>query len=75
MLLWLSSLLVLTTNAEESLRFITIGDWGKPGNIQNAVAQQMASSAEQYNISFIISTGDNFYEVKARDHFHPFLIF
>jgi hypothetical protein len=51
-------------HAEHStIRFLTIGDWGSPGHIQSAVAEQMAASAASNHIDFIISVGDNFYEV------------
>jgi tartrate-resistant acid phosphatase type 5 len=47
-----------------SLSFLAVGDWGKPqlsGNAR-AVALQMANQAQAIGASFIISTGDNFYE-------------
>eukprot|EP00475_Leptophrys_vorax_P036812 TRINITY_DN6280_c0_g1_i1.p1 TRINITY_DN6280_c0_g1~~TRINITY_DN6280_c0_g1_i1.p1 ORF type:complete len:581 (+),score=152.65 TRINITY_DN6280_c0_g1_i1:240-1982(+) len=56
-------------SSSSSLTFFTIGDWGKPGTIQSDVAAQMARSALQYDISFIVSTGDNFYETGVADEF------
>lgn len=46
------------------LSFLVVGDWGKPGRSADAraVAAQMAQDAEAKGASFVISTGDNFYE-------------
>ncbi len=50
------------------LAFMTVGDWGGAGLggftkvNQITVAQQLAATAAVLNASFIISTGDNFYE-------------
>lgn len=47
---------------DSALHFFVIGDWGQKGSPpQRRVANAMAKAAEQLNISFIISTGDNFY--------------
>jgi len=49
-------------NTVYPLTFISIGDWGQINQDQHDVAQQLATSATQYNVSFILNTGDNFYE-------------
>ena len=47
---------------ENSLNFIVLGDWGRYGDDhQRQVADQMAKTAREADISFYISTGDNFY--------------
>jgi acid phosphatase len=47
-----------------ALNFGVIGDWGRYGRPdQAAVARQMGVSCERANASFMISVGDNFYEV------------
>lgn len=49
--------------AEAPLKFLVIGDWGREGtNNQSLVADAMGVIAEQLNVNFVISTGDNFYE-------------
>ncbi|XP_010271166.1 PREDICTED: purple acid phosphatase 8-like [Nelumbo nucifera] len=51
------------TNADGSLNFLVVGDWGRKGAYnQSKVAHQMGRVGEKLNINFIISTGDNFYE-------------
>jgi len=46
----------------KSLNFLAMGDWGRNGEYhQKEVAQQMGISAKQFNASFILATGDNFY--------------
>lgn len=60
---------VLTTDIKQTmnkdkntLRFLVVGDWGRNGKYhQKDVAEQMNKTAEHFNPSFIISTGDNFY--------------
>jgi tartrate-resistant acid phosphatase type 5 len=45
-----------------ALNFIVMGDWGKRGAPgQQQVADAMGKAGSQLNISFVISTGDNFY--------------
>ncbi len=45
------------------LSFLVLGDWGRRGSdAQRAVATGMARAARRYNIDFVLSTGDNFYE-------------
>lgn len=51
---------------EESLNFITIGDWGRTRssgvpNKQDDVARQMDIWAREHNLEFILTLGDNFY--------------
>jgi len=43
------------------LTFITLGDWGMVGSDQFAVAKQMESAAVTYNVTLLVTTGDNFY--------------
>jgi hypothetical protein len=47
----------------DGFSFVTLGDWGcGQGNArQRRVAHTLARFAEQHNVRFIISTGDNFY--------------
>jgi tartrate-resistant acid phosphatase type 5 len=52
----------IVKNNKNSLNFIVVGDWGVEGaNTQKKVAQQMNQYASDYNVQFVISTGDNFY--------------
>lgn len=52
-----------TGAVSDSLSFIVVGDWGRNGGEhQQAVADQMDVYARKFNVQFIISTGDNFYE-------------
>lgn len=45
-----------------SLSFLVVGDWGRKGSFnQTKVAHQMGRVAEELNIDFVVSTGDNFY--------------
>jgi acid phosphatase len=49
--------------ADEGLKFIVFGDWGRHGRPdQMEVAGQMAAIAKEMDARFIISVGDNFYE-------------
>ncbi len=58
-----------TSAADGKLSFLVVGDWGEPDNHAAAlkVAGAMAKVAEQVKISFVISTGDNFYERGVKD--------
>ena len=49
------------------LSFLAVGDWGQRGYNQSSVAASMAASATEYNSSFIVSLGDNFYESGVSD--------
>lgn len=50
------------TVPEKALSFIAMGDWGRNGEYQQKeVAQQMGITAKQFDASFIVATGDNFY--------------
>ncbi|XP_019054961.1 PREDICTED: purple acid phosphatase 17-like [Nelumbo nucifera] len=50
-------------NADGSLSFLVVGDWGRKGaHNQSEVAHQMGRVGSKLNINFVISTGDNFYE-------------
>lgn len=54
---------LVTKQAEESLNFLVVGDWGRKGLYnQSQVAYQMGRIGEDLDVKFIISTGDNFYE-------------
>jgi acid phosphatase len=45
------------------LSFLVLGDWGRRGSdAQRAVAAGMARAARRYDVDFVLSTGDNFYE-------------
>jgi tartrate-resistant acid phosphatase type 5 len=53
---------IVAPAARDSLTFIVLGDWGENGSdTQKLVATQLIKYARNYNASFIISTGDNFY--------------
>lgn len=45
-----------------SMHFLSLGDWGKQNDDQAAVSYQMAKYADQFNASFLLAVGDNFYE-------------
>eukprot|EP00871_Galdieria_phlegrea_P004635 jgi/Galph1/5172/GphlegSOOS_G3850.1 len=48
---------------EAELSFLVVGDWGRNGHYhQKSVAKAMAALSRRARPSFIISTGDNFYE-------------
>eukprot|EP00667_Euglena_gracilis_P015314 EG_transcript_15934 len=47
--------------ASAGVAFLAVGDWGKPLPETQRVAAQMGRVAAQYNASFVVSTGDNFY--------------
>jgi tartrate-resistant acid phosphatase type 5 len=50
------------TRIDSSIHFLVVGDWGTQGSAtQRKVAGAMAAAARQLDISFVISTGDNFY--------------
>lgn len=45
------------------LSFLVLGDWGRRGSeSQRAVATGMARAARRYDVDFVLSAGDNFYE-------------
>lgn len=47
---------------EKALNFMVIGDWGRNGDYNQCdVANQMNYYAHEYDVKFVISTGDNFY--------------
>jgi predicted MPP superfamily phosphohydrolase len=48
---------------EQSVHFMALGDWGRSGRYhQNDVGVMMQQAGRIWQPSFIISTGDNFYE-------------
>lgn len=52
----------------QPLIFYVIGDWGKMGiPNQQVVASQMNDWTQRENPRFIVSTGDNFYDVGVKD--------
>ena len=54
------------------LRFLVLGDWGRNGSFhQKKVADAMGITAKRANSSFIITTGDNFYEHGVKDTSDP----
>lgn len=49
-------------DATSGFNVLVVGDWGRLGLYnQSAVAEQMARVAEEIEVEFIISVGDNFY--------------
>lgn len=55
-----------------ALNFILMGDWGRNGaDHQKEVAAQMAKTASQGSIDFIVSAGDNFYPSGVASEFDP----
>ncbi len=68
----LLSACVKEQNTQGSLIFYVIGDWGKMGiPNQQLVASQMNDWTQQENPRFIVSTGDNFYDVGVTDTKDP----
>jgi tartrate-resistant acid phosphatase type 5 len=50
--------------ARPAVEFLVVGDWGRNGHdFQRHVARQMARSATARGSRFVVSTGDNFYEL------------
>ncbi|KAK9115085.1 hypothetical protein Syun_021882 [Stephania yunnanensis] len=48
---------------DDALNFLVVGDWGRKGQYnQSKVALQMGRIAEELDMAFVVSTGDNFYE-------------
>ncbi|MBS1554989.1 MAG: metallophosphoesterase [Bacteroidetes bacterium] len=68
---FLALLLLFSCFAEQApkpLVFFVIGDWGRMGSTnQREVALQMNEWAKKENPEFIITTGDNFYDVGVAD--------
>jgi tartrate-resistant acid phosphatase type 5 len=53
---------------DSSIHFLVVGDWGRRGSFsQRKVAAAMSVAGQQLGISFIISTGDNFYPSGVAD--------
>jgi tartrate-resistant acid phosphatase type 5 len=53
---------------DSSIHFLVVGDWGTMGSLsQRKVADAMADAGQQLAISFVISTGDNFYPSGVAD--------
>lgn len=45
-------------------QFLVVGDWGRDRQYnQTAVADAMDATARSMRVDFVVSTGDNFYEV------------
>lgn len=54
----------ISTASPVGLQFLVVGDWGRNGTQnQQQVANQMNRTALLTDAQFVISTGDNFYEV------------
>jgi len=55
------------SNAEESINFFVIGDWGGipitpyTTTIEKAIAHEMGHFAQDHDVQFILALGDNFY--------------
>lgn len=47
---------------EAGFSFLVVGDWGQPEPAQRQVANAMGRVATSLSSSFVISTGDNFYD-------------
>ncbi|KJE91742.1 acid phosphatase 5a [Capsaspora owczarzaki ATCC 30864] len=48
---------------ETPLHFLTLGDWGLNGDQQTEVAQALGNVGGIFHPSFLVSVGDNFYDV------------
>jgi acid phosphatase len=58
--------------AGKSLHFAVIGDWGRKGRPdQSQVSHQMGIACQAAAASFVVSLGDNFYEVGVKDMADP----
>ncbi|CAI5949603.1 unnamed protein product [Closterium sp. NIES-65] len=71
-----SSLRFISTNAspdaladaQSQLSFLVVGDWGRNGDYnQSIVAESMGEVAAAIDSSFVVSTGDNFYDDGLQD--------
>lgn len=55
--------IVDSSSSTNALNFMIIGDWGRQGEYhQKDVANQMDNYVKNNNTSFVIATGDNFYD-------------
>ncbi|CAI5972203.1 unnamed protein product [Closterium sp. NIES-64] len=58
--------------SQGALTFLVVGDWGRNGDYnQSLVAEAMGRVAAKIDSSFVISTGDNFYEDGLTDSSDP----
>jgi hypothetical protein len=79
--LLLALLLLPLPLAAAPVAFVTIGDWGGAGlsaaNKANqlAVARSLALTAAALNTSFVVSTGNNFYECVAGRPFRSAIVY
>lgn len=49
---------------QDNLHFLAIGDWGRGGKfLQKETSDMMGKYAEENPVKFVVSTGDNFYEM------------
>ncbi|MFC0182788.1 Calcineurin-like phosphoesterase [Pseudarcicella hirudinis] len=63
LLLMLSLQVFAQKDQHRSLNFFVLGDWGMKGQEQQTeVANQMRNEAKTSDLSFLLTTGDNFYE-------------
>ncbi|GAQ81423.1 purple acid phosphatase [Klebsormidium nitens] len=52
--------------------FLVVGDWGRNGMYnQSEVAKQMGRIADEKEIAFVVSSGDNFYELGLKNDSDP----
>jgi tartrate-resistant acid phosphatase type 5 len=57
---------------DQPLNFVVIGDWGRKGKaFQKHVAWQMARTAAESNSRFVVTTGDNFYDLGVSSETDP----
>ncbi|CAI5489922.1 unnamed protein product [Closterium sp. Naga37s-1] len=55
-------------DAQSQLSFLVVGDWGRNGDYnQSIVAESMGEVAAAIDSSFVVSTGDNFYDDGMQD--------
>jgi len=69
------------TNADDSLEFLVLADWGGlplipfSTKVERAVSLAMAKLAASNNASFVLALGDNFYFSGVEDvHDHRFRV-
>ncbi len=56
-------------NAEGSLKFLVLGDWGTGGRAQYQLAREMATFREKFKFDTVLTVGDNFYGMqRAQDY-------
>ncbi|GJP47656.1 hypothetical protein CLOM_g6834 [Closterium sp. NIES-68] len=59
-------------DAQAQVAFLVVGDWGRNGDYnQSIVAESMGEVAAAVDSSFVVSTGDNFYDDGLQDTADP----